>query len=474
MRIRASVAVAAALAAALAWAEDPPGEERHLSGNRITQDGIDAGDFALREIQLHGLRIFATPFSKLDGYGDGPLDPQDTRKPGGRPTLGGNGTLLRTNGLDAQTCLECHSIVSNAAMPAVLGVGGVGGSNSNAIIQPTGIDVGDGDTDGTAGFDGRFANPPFLFGSGAVELLAKEMTTDLQQLRTQAIASPGTPVALVTKGVSFGTIVADGQGVVDTSAVEGVQPDLVVRPFGRKGEFATIRAFDKEAVQFHFGMQPTEVVGAGVDADGDGVLDEILAGELSALSIFAATLERPFQERVRKSAKAGEERFHTAGCADCHLPALETVSRELTFSFPEVETDPSANVYFSVNLARAPTRFRRNAQGGITVPLYADLKRHDMGPGLAETFSAASAEENRMFTTARLWGIADTAPYLHDGRATTLTEAILAHGGEAQDARDAFDALPPTAKAELLAFLRTLRTPRSPARRLQRVARRRF
>ena len=52
----------------------------------------------------------------------------------------------------------------------------------------------------------------------------------------------------------------------DTSGVKGIDADLVVRPFGRKGEFATTRAFDRAALQFHMGMQPVEVVGADTDA----------------------------------------------------------------------------------------------------------------------------------------------------------------------------------------------------------------
>ncbi|HSM13876.1 MAG TPA: di-heme oxidoredictase family protein, partial [Thermoanaerobaculia bacterium] len=69
---------------------------------------------------------------------------------------------------------------------------------------------------------------------------------------------------------------------------------------------------------------------------------------------------------------------------------------------------------------------------------------------------------NDEFTTARLWGVADTAPYLHDGRATTLEEAIEFHGGEAQGARDAFLALGPADRDELLVFLGKLRTPKRP------------
>ena len=96
------------------------------------------------------------------------------------------------------------------------------------------------------------------------------------------------------------------------------------------------------------------------------------------------------------------------------------------------------------------------------MPLFADLKRHDMGDGLRENFAQASERRNREFTTARLWGVADTAPYLHDGRATTLTEAILLHGGEAQAARDQFADLRDRQQDALLAFLRSLRTPERP------------
>ncbi len=96
----------------------------------------------------------------------------------------------------------------------------------------------------------------------------------------------------------------------------------------------------------------------------------------------------------------------------------------------------------------------------MAVPLFADLKLHDMGPDLAE------GDGNTLFTTARLWGIADTAPYMHDGQCPTLAEAIEAHGGEAQDASDAFKALNATERKQLLDFLGTLRTPSHPSRGL--------
>jgi mono/diheme cytochrome c family protein len=459
-------ALAAASAALAVGAATNRAERPNFSG-RVTQEQISYGELSLHEIRRAGLRVFTTPFNKLDGYGDGPMDLTDTVSPGGRPTLQGNGTLLRVNGLDGQTCFECHSLVSAAEVPPRLGIGGVGGSVTNAIIMPTSIDPADLlDLDEVAGFDGRFANPPFVFGSGGVELLGLEMTQDLQRLRARALANPGTVVPLTTHGVSFGTIVADGAGNVDLSDLEGVDADLVVKPFGRKGEFATVRDFDIGAMQFHFGMQPAEVVGHGNDADGDGVFDEVLPGDLSALHTFEVTLERPRAEPLDETAARGFRTFREVGCASCHVPELETRSERLPLRFPADPVDPATGVYLAVDLTRPPVKFRSNGAGGISVPLFADLKRHDMGPDLAESFSLADDARDREFTTARLWGVADTAPYLHDGRATTLVEAILLHGGEAQDVRDAFAALDDEARAEVIEFLRTLRTPRSPAKDL--------
>jgi hypothetical protein len=393
-----------------------PGETATLTP-RIQQS--DLAGMNVKEMIDHGRRIFSTPFTIMDGLGDGPMDPGDPTSFGGRPTIDNNGMFLRINGLDSQTCNECHSIVSNAKRPPLLGIGGVGGVSTNAFFRVTGVDVADTRNNRFAEVDdGRFINPPFLFGSGGVEALGKEMTRDLQALKQQAMDNLNTVVPLVTKGVSFGVLSYDGTDF-DYSAVEGVDDDLVVNPFGRKGEFAAVRGFDVGALQFHLGMQAVELVGEDVDADGDGVVNEITVGELSVLHVHNVTLPRPTHGLKTEAAQEGQQLFLDLGCAGCHVPELRT-----------------------------------------EVPFYSDLKRHDMGPGLAES---AGFELDPLFITARLWGVADTAPYLHDGRATTLTQAILYHRGEAQQARDKFDALTGQDRVKVLEFLRSLKTPRSAA-----------
>ena len=432
---------------------------------RTTQDQIAGGSLSLREIRLAGLKVFATPFNHYDGYGEGQMDPSnpDRTSPGNRPMLGDNGTMLRVNGLDTQTCLECHNQVSTTTIPLTFGVGGAGGINATALFQARFFDAGDVAGNGFAAFDGRAINPPALFGIGGVQLLAKEMTVDLQRLKEVAIASPaGTRVDLDSKGVNFGYLVAAGAGSVDTSHVQGIDEDLIVRPFGRKGEFSSIRAFDLDATQFHMGMQPVEVVGENIDADRDGVVNELLPGEISALEIFLATMDRPQQVKVDKVAQRGFANFQAIGCAACHRPALQTESRYLGFSYIEEPADPQQNIFFWVDLSRAPSRFDQGEANGIVVELFSDLKRHDMGPGLAESFHRAGDKRNAEFITAKLWGVADTAPYLHDGRALTLFEAIDLHGGDAREARDQFTNLSTEDQAELIVFLKTLRNPRYP------------
>jgi hypothetical protein len=509
--------VVALVISASGYAQDPdPGN--HSATQNLTQSELLG--MPLKDIRTVGLRVFSTPFNKQDGYGDGPFDPNegDPLAFGHRPTLQGNGTFLRVNGLDAQSCNECHGFVSHATRPPELGIGGVGGPTTNAIIMPSLIDVADSSddrvshvfhepdlplvADGVADYNGRFSNPPFLFGGGGVELLAKEMTLDLQGALDDCTSNPNVQVNLQTDaGTDFGTVVCPDDETVDLSETVGIVPRpqddvdqmtavpldearalLVVRPFGRKGENFSMRDFDRGAMQFHFGIQPVEVVDpnglGGVDTDGDQVPDEVTVPEMTALHIFDVTNPRPFMEDLDAEALAGFGTFQDIGCADCHVPELITESRFLPLAHPEVATDPNANVYLQIDLRKDVGKNQQEgfepSGNGVVVPLFADLKRHRMGPRLAETFERGEIA-NDEFTTARLWGIGATEPYLHDGRATTLYAAIELHGGaagdfrdglfppsEAQDARDAFLGLLESEQGDLIHFLGQLRTPEDP------------
>jgi len=461
-------------------------QPNHSATTDITQDYVEwalqSGDMKVKEVRQLGLLVFSTPFNKYDGHGDGPFDQDewdiDPTAFGHRPTLQGNGQILRVNGLDAQSCNECHGFVKHSTLPPTLGIAGVGGMVQNAIIMPRLIDVADSKddrvsyqayhvpdlplvADGVADYNGRFANPPFLYGGGGVELLGKEMTADLQALKAQAETAPaGAVISLDTHGVNFGYIVSYGGGSIEVHN-EGINEDLVVRPFGRKGENFSMRDFDRGAMQFHFGIQPQELFGLA-DEDGDGVSREVSIAEMSLLHSFDVNNPRPYEKNpLSAQAAYGKQIFNTVGCTACHMPQLTTYGTKVPVAYPEIANDPWANVYFEFNLRKIG--FAQDPNGnGVVVPMYADLKRHYMGPGLEETFERAGEIPQGHFTTARLWGIADTEPYLHDGRATTLDDAISMHGGEAQTARDNYVGLSSADQEALIAFLKSLHTPDKP------------
>jgi hypothetical protein len=497
-------------AGAPAWAQstaDPADDGPALTvTDGLTQDQLakeldDAakgGDAVFQSyldyIRSLGLLVFTTPFNEKDGLGDGPYMEGEGSPltPGSRPTLQGNGLFLRANGLDSQSCNECHNLVSHAERPPHLGIGGVGGVVTNAIIAPSLIDVADSfdkrvqyvagydpdlplGEDGVADFNGRFSNAPFLFGGGGVELVAKEMTKDLEKiLRQLEEGPPGVSVSLDTKGIRFGsaTKLLDGTIKLDLQGLGLIDLDpehpltdaqqIVVRPFGRKGDRFTMRDFDVGAMQFHFGIQPVEAIDptGPADPDHDGVVNELTVLEMTVLDIFSVTNPPPTEDLFVDS--HGKELFKEIGCAKCHQPYFATSSSLLTLSYPEVPEDPDAHVYARINLRRVG--FTPDPDGpGVLVPLYSDLKRHDMGPGLAEDMETKrAAVPNRQFITARLWGISDTGPYLHDGRATSIYQAIIRHGGEAEKAREYFKGLPINDKISLLKFLKSLHTPPHP------------
>ena len=480
MKLR-SISIACAFALAVPVAASAGGVDLNklFSGSeRIQQSDLE--NLSRDEIRLAGMRMFTKPFLTSEGFGDGD-DVNPTGAQTERGTIQGNGTFQRVGGLDAQACLECHSIVSRRTVPMKFGIGGVGGVN-NSVVGAGGNTFVDLNLQGLSGgvkqknIDGRVINPPFIFGAGGVELVANEMTVSLRD--QIAAAAPNATTELTAKGISFGSITKDSNGeiVVDGNGnalgAEGtfvLDPSsenfMVVAPFGRKGDAKSTRDFDIGALSFHFGM----AVDGGTDHDGDNVVNEVTEGELSALSVFVGTTQRPFAKRPGHKARHGKQLMRAMGCTECHVPKMQTSTKLLGFRSPEVPNDPSQFVHTTVDLTEAPMNFHENDQGGITVPLFADLKRHYMGTNLAEFNGDA------MFTTMRLWGVADTAPYLHDGRALTIKDAIQTHGlagsgSEAETAVANFNAAGPEAQEAVLAFLNTLRSPNGTFPKLKHLA----
>ena len=96
-----------------------------------------------------------------------------------------------------------------------------------------------------------------------------------------------------------------------------------------------------------------------------------------------------------------------------------------------------------------------DAVGNAVARWFSDFKRHDMGSALTDPSDPLGVGAS-MFLTRSLAGVGSTGPCLHDGRATTLNEAILAHGGEAQASRNAYAAMSEEAAAQIVASLESL------------------
>jgi len=436
-----------------------------------------------------GDELFETVFNSLDGVGanvGGGL--RFTRVP--RADRAGPGEWAshvpaRATGPNAQACNQCHSLPADD---------GAGPAAANVHRDPL-----------HTGSLGQFIqrNTPHVFAPGAIQVLAQEMTAELRDRRERgrrlSCAFRGFPirVQLEAKDVSFGSMVVRCRGEDDSGGVRGVDADLVVRPFQWKGSVASLRDFNRGAAHNELGMQPVEIAGDDVDGDGDGIMNEMGVGDMSALAVYLASQPRPVTRieladlglgeplaaEQRAAIERGAQTFADVGCTRCHRsslaiddpifrePSLSDAYRDATFPAGqdpiERGVDPASPISFDLTADQPDNvvdvggqevhlgSLQRRDDGGAIVRLYGDLRRHDMGPGLAEAIDEVGTGAS-VFLTENLWGVGSTAPYLHDGRATTLTEAILAHGGEASESRDSFAGRSEAAQADIIAFLDNL------------------
>lgn len=360
---------------------------------------------------------------------------------------------------------------------------------------------------GSAGFGGDVVtrpdsrDAPHLFGLGLKEMLADEMTADLRAIRVAAIdqaRKSGQMVTrpLVSKGIDFGVIKAAPDGAVDTSAVDGVDADLRVRPFFAHGGTISIREFVVGALNNEMGMQSydsalrstgaggamttasgmvldgaTDVVeflpvsSATDDFDNDGHVNEVPESIVDFLEFYLLNYFKPATYEQTAETAQGLKAFRKAGCATCHVPEL-TVNRDRRVADVETVYDAARGNYNSLFSTATPRLHTVDDGSGFPVlkianeeaflvrNIFTDFKRHDLGLAFHErNYDGTMRTE---FLTTPLWGVGSTGPYGHDGRSMNLREVILRHGGEAQASRDAFARLPKAKQTAILAFLSSL------------------
>jgi hypothetical protein len=428
---------------------------------RVNQSDIDNGLLTASQLFDVGDFTFEHIFTVAEGLGNALAGApgNGTARPAFR-TNPGNVHFAAFGAPEAQSCVTCHN----------LGGDDGAGDRNHDIFQ-----IGDG-INRSSGVE---RNPPTVLGNGYRQRIGEEMTIDLKAELASALAkAKSTNVAvtqaLTSKGISFGSIVANVDQTVNFAGLQGVDTDLVIKPFGWKGREATLKRFVEGGFRVHFGIQSqpqvdlkcpnTNLLGTGAcpDPDGDGMVNELTEGGLSAMAIYMGLREIPVRvpaisAAAQARANSGESLFNSVGCATCHTQFMTANSPIHVEAADSVANHGTGGKGITLNLAvdNKDPKPAVNANGSMTIEVFSDFKRHNVGVSLQDNqpFNQIAANQ---FITPPLWGIAVSAPYLHDGRARTLQDAILQHDGDALAVRNSFAALTADQQSQVVEFLLTL------------------
>ncbi len=456
---------------------------------------------------------FSLPAKDLIEYGKKLFMANWTEQEGaGRPLTKGTGTALsdpsqplvgarawnRVSGPDANSCYGCHN------MP--YGIPGGGGDFATGVFVMAQrfdfatLDKADSlpgrgavDEEGnsvTLQNIGNLRATTGLFGAGYLEMLARQMTADLQAIRDSLQLGQTRP--LIAKGVSFGELTRRKDGYWDTSRVEGLprasivaptpvdRPSLILRPWHQASNVVSLREFSNTAFNQHHGMQPSERFGVDSDPDGDGITNELTRADITAVTVFQAAMAVPGQvipndPEIEQAVLNGEKVFDKIGCSSCHMPRLPLDNKGWIYTEPNPYNPPTNLRLGTTKLLKldlnspdlplprlSPDPQRPDV---VWVPAFTDFKLHDIsdpnesGEPLDQNqtpWTRKFRQGNRRFLTKRLWGSANEPPFFHHGLFTTLRRAVLAHSGEAIESRRQFDHLSQYDQDSLIEFLKSL------------------
>jgi len=456
---------------------------------------------------------FSLPVKDLLDYGKKLFMANWTEEEGaGRPKMKGTGTALadpsrpltgmrafnRISGPDANSCYGCHN--------QPYGVPGGSGDFVTSVFVlgqrfdfltfdasdslPTRGSVDEAKKRVTLQSAADLRVTTGMFGSGYLEMLARQMTAELQSIRDSLQLGETKP--LVAKGVSFGRLTRKKDGSWDTSAVEGLprasivaptpvaRPNLIIRPWHQASNVVSLREFTNTAFNQHHGMQSSERFGAGTDPDGDGFTNELTRADITAVTLYQAAMAVPGRvipndPEIEQAVLNGEAVFERIGCSTCHISKLPLTKNGWIYTEPNpynpptnLRTGTTRTIALDLDSDDLPSpRLARDSLNPdvVWVPAYTDFKLHDIceadDPGepldMNQTpWTPKFRQGNRNFLTRRLWGAANEPPYFHHGLFTTMRRAILGHAGEALEQKKQFERLSKYDQDSLIEFLKSL------------------
>ena len=267
---------------------------------------------------------------------------------------------------------------------------------------------------GSALFSQR--NTPALFGTGLIDGIPDRVI-----------------VALARKQQTLASMAKQGDAAYPVGRIL-YTPDGRVGKFGWKAQTATLLDFVQGACANELGLsnpnqpQPQSIAKSDYAAVG---LDLTLE-QCNQMAAFIAAMPKPIEQIPANPEEAdqlhrGKAAFNNVGCAACHVANVGSVQ----------------GVYSDFLLHRMGKELEASG--------------HYYAPPVAG--SAETVPQTDEWRTPPLWGVADSGPYMHDGRATTLEQAIGMHGGQATASVERFNRLDASDRADLVRFLKSLRAP---------------
>jgi CxxC motif-containing protein (DUF1111 family) len=258
-------------------------------------------------------------------------------------------------------------------------------------------------------------NTPTLFGAGKIDRIPAYAIRAQQAKRVVQGIEQELALKFDRPGVGRIRVLADGR----------------IGKFGWKAQFATLEEFVANACAVEVGLttpsrkqhKPQQHV---EDPSAKPDLDRQQFAQLVSYvtRLPAPEVVLPSSSADQAKVKRGQELFGTVGCAECHTPDLGGAQGVYSDFCLHDLTDPEVSAY-------------------------------EVNPQVPVPEDHPKASE---WKTPPLWGVAQTAPYLHDGSAGTLAVAIEAHAGQAKSVREAYRNLPQADREAVLMFLGSLAT----------------